>query len=96
MIAQAALVFPAVLLYHENTNFTLFPQPLCEEDESLRRKERTGRETVTIVTVTEPEQLIMVRELFEAYAASLDFDLTFQDFQAELASLPENMPNRTA
>jgi len=43
---------------------------------------------VTIVPATGPEQLRQVRRLFEEYAASLSFDLCFQNFQQELDGLP--------
>jgi ribosomal protein S18 acetylase RimI-like enzyme len=35
-----------------------------------------------------PRDLDIVRELFREYAASLSVDLAFQDFEAELATLP--------
>jgi putative acetyltransferase len=35
-----------------------------------------------------PEDIGKVRVLFQEYAASLTFDLSFQNFQEELASLP--------
>lgn len=35
-----------------------------------------------------PRQLELVRDLFCAYAASLDISLAFQDFESELATLP--------
>jgi ribosomal protein S18 acetylase RimI-like enzyme len=41
-----------------------------------------------IVPVTSPEQLRQVRRLFEEYAASLSFDLCFQNFGQELDGLP--------
>ena len=43
---------------------------------------------MNIVPVTSPEQLREVRRLFEEYAASLSFDLCFQNFQQELDRLP--------
>lgn len=41
-----------------------------------------------IVDGASSERLAQVRELFEEYAASLGFDLSFQDFERELAELP--------
>jgi GNAT superfamily N-acetyltransferase len=38
--------------------------------------------------VVSARQLAAARQLFEAYAASLDFDLEFQGFRHELATLP--------
>jgi ribosomal protein S18 acetylase RimI-like enzyme len=43
---------------------------------------------VHVVDGTTPELLPHVRVLFEEYAASLDVDLSFQDFERELAALP--------
>ena len=41
-----------------------------------------------IVEGHEPERIAAVRSLFEEYAASLGVDLSFQDFDRELAELP--------
>lgn len=43
---------------------------------------------IRINTARFPEQLDAVRILFREYADSLDIDLGFQDFEAELAGLP--------
>ncbi len=43
---------------------------------------------LTIVAARSDRDLATVRELFQEYAGSLDFDLEFQDFQRELEDLP--------
>lgn len=42
----------------------------------------------TVDVVESPQDLDAVRALFREYAASLDVDLSFQNFQEELGSLP--------
>lgn len=43
---------------------------------------------MTIEPVTTEEELAQIRELFAEYAASLGVDLSFQNFDQELAGLP--------
>lgn len=43
---------------------------------------------IEILQAETPDHLREARTLFEEYAASLGFDLGFQDFEAELAGLP--------
>lgn len=43
---------------------------------------------VRLVRAESAQDLGAVKDLFRAYAASLDFDLGFQDFEAELADFP--------
>lgn len=44
--------------------------------------------SVTLTIPTDPEELSAARTLFQEYAASLEVDLCFQGFAAELADLP--------
>lgn len=41
-----------------------------------------------LVRATTDEQLDLIRELFKEYASDLGIDLSFQDFETELAELP--------
>ena len=43
---------------------------------------------IRLVTPDTPELLAATREIFREYAQSLDVDLCFQNFEAELAGLP--------
>jgi ribosomal protein S18 acetylase RimI-like enzyme len=57
------------------------------DDSAGKGRAAPGDETA-IVEVEAGERLARVRDLFRAYADSLDIDLEFQGFSAELASLP--------
>jgi ribosomal protein S18 acetylase RimI-like enzyme len=41
-----------------------------------------------IRTARVPDEISVIKELFQEYAESLNFDLDFQDFREELATLP--------
>ncbi len=43
---------------------------------------------IQIIQAATGDQLAIARDLFKNYAASLDFDLDFQDFEQELNDLP--------
>lgn len=47
-----------------------------------------GRASYRIERAADSEQLAAVRALFLEFSQSLDFNLNFQDFEAELANLP--------
>ena len=55
---------------------------------SSLHRQAVDRPEVTLIHPTTPEQLALVREIFREYADSLDIDLDFQGFDAELAQLP--------
>ena len=50
--------------------------------------ERHQKHKIDLVEASTPAQIDEIRLLFLEYARSLDFNLCFQDFDAELATLP--------
>lgn len=58
------------------------------EPTTPRTAPRAAAEAIAIVPATTPRQIEEIRGLFKEYAASLDFSLCFQGFDAELAELP--------
>jgi ribosomal protein S18 acetylase RimI-like enzyme len=61
---------------------------ILNEAISETSEQSTSRMAYTIRQVTTTEDLLAITNLFKAYTAWLDLDLTFQDFNTELASLP--------
>lgn len=49
---------------------------------------RARRQEIALIRVRRPDDLTAIAGLFRNYANSLDIDLCFQDFEAELAGLP--------
>jgi GNAT superfamily N-acetyltransferase len=47
-----------------------------------------GTSMINLLHTSSPEEMPLVRKLFEEYAASLDVDLCFQGFDRELETLP--------
>ena len=44
--------------------------------------------SIALTIATQPHEMEVVRDIFREYAGTLDVDLSFQDFEEELATLP--------
>ena len=44
--------------------------------------------SISLTIATQPHEMEVVRDIFREYAGTLDVDLSFQDFEEELATLP--------
>ena len=64
------------------------PTPKRSERTSEIFGNNTGQVMIELVKADTPEKLEKAREIILQYARSLDFDLSFQGFAAELAGLP--------
>ncbi len=77
----------------------IFPLQQNSNSENMEKSRRIGTEdgiifwennraVIELIEANTREHVKMAREIFLRYAQSLDFDLSFQDFTAELAGLP--------
>ena len=61
---------------------------LAREDVAVKDAGPSDNAELTITAVCGPDELPSIRALFREYADALGFDLGFQDFETELATLP--------
>jgi GNAT superfamily N-acetyltransferase len=62
--------------------------PAKESQQTSKITGKDGQGMIELVWADNPEKIEKVREMILRYARSLDFDLSFQGFDEELAGLP--------
>jgi GNAT superfamily N-acetyltransferase len=85
-IADKIKTLPFIILMHEPTTIEIPNSHDLKGFISSTSKEAMA--TFTITKVRTSEDLAVIRNLFIAYTKWLNIDLTYQNFQAELAVLP--------